>query len=465
MNMENLIAAVDLGTTKIVCTVGKLINNRVKIIAYSEMPSKGIVRGRVENVKLAQLSLDPVIRDVENQIGKKIRKVFVGIAGQDIKCITPDAVTLQRENCEEMISQQEISKITDMMCKMQMDNGYNVLHAIPQSYNVDNYMSVSQPDGMIGNTITAQYKLLVGKENSKKLIENVLRSKNLELLDLVLEPVASAKAVLTEDDKEIGVALADIGGGTTDVIVIQNNIIRYAGIVPFGGNSVTTDICAGFGIAPKTAEQIKRNYGCCFSDYADANKTICIKGFGSGTDKEIEMKNLSKIIQARMEEILEAVCWHIDQSHYRTVLRGGLVLTGGGAMIKNIINLSNYITGFDTRTASPTSYTIDESSIMQAKTPAAATAVGMIVNAFDKMRDEGIIFSDSVADVATQEETAVPEMAGNSSASEEKKSGSRPWNRKRENKEGHKGRKGLGGLLDKITDGSTLFTNNYSDKA
>lgn len=405
--MKNYIAAVDLGTTKVVCAVGEKTSDGVRIIAYSEVPSRGIKRGRVENVKLAHISLSQAVKNVENQLGMKINKVFVGIAGQDIKCISPEPTQTMRDSADEMITTHEINAITERMYKTPLEDGYKVIQAVPQSYNVDNYMSVSEPVGMVGRSILSRYKLFIGKDNSGKLIQSTLNLCHIGQFEQVLEPVASAKAVLTDEEKELGCALVDIGGGTTDVVIIQNNIVRHAGVIPFGGISVTEDICMGCSITQSQAESAKKSeYGCCFADYADADKNLFINGVGR-KDRKIPVKVLAKIIQARMEEILEAVCWHIEQSGFKNSLRGGIVFTGGGSRINNLTNLANVVTGFEARTACPASYTITNDSVEEAKSPTAATAVGLVINAFDKMFYEGISYDGSVTRIEAQPE---PEM-------------------------------------------------------
>jgi cell division protein FtsA len=474
--MKTLIAAVDLGTTKIVCTVGERTANGVKVIAYSEVPSKGIERGRVVNVKQALMSLAPAVKAVETQIGKKVNKVFVGIAGQDVKCVSPAPFQIQREDAESMITQQEINDITDRMYDSPFEDGYKVIYAVPQSYNVDNYMSVKEAVGMMGKIIVSRFKLFIGKENSKQLIKNVLQMDRLGLIDLVLEPVASAKAVLTDEEMEVGVALVDIGGGTSDIIIIQDNIIRHAGIIPFGGNSITEDICIGCGISQRQAEKIKRQFGCCFSDYADANQTILIQGVGGSNDKEIQLKTLAKIIQARMEEILEAACWHIEQSGFKDVIRSGMVLTGGGAQIKNITNLANYVTGMEARTACPTSYTIDDTSVDGAKTTAASTAVGLLIHGFQMMEDEAISCKDSVIDFPAEVEESEAEPEVVAAPQEVRKPRLSRWGRKRDKEtpkaeetnapeEKKSGKSKSGGLLGGFLNGANLFSNNFSDEA
>ena len=403
--MENLIAAIDLGTTKVSVAVGHKTNLGVKVVAFGEAPSKGIKRGRVENVRLATQALNKALKDVEDQINQKVKKALVGIAGQDISCVKLEPLTVARENINSLITDEEIQKITLNTYHTPLDNGNSVLYSVPQSYNVDNYMSVSEPVGMLGRTIQARFKLFVGKENSRMMIENTLKLAGVEPLEIVLEPIASAKAVLTDDEMEVGSILVDIGGGTTDVIVYHHNVIRYAGIIPFGGNCITEDICIGCGISNTNAEYIKTNYGCCFSDYAEADKRLLIPTMGSNGGKEVNLKVLSKIIQARMEEILEAVCWHVEQSEYKDYIRSGIVFTGGGSRLGSLTNLANVVTGYEARLGSPNAFAIDPSSCDKAKEPTSSTAVGMLIHAIQRMEDEGLIYTNCLTSV-----TAVPQQ-------------------------------------------------------
>lgn len=397
--MENLIAAIDLGTTKISVAVGEKTNLGVKVVAFGEVPSKGIKRGRVENVRLATQALNKALKQVEEQIGKKINKALVGIAGQDIKCIKPEPLTVPREKYDTLITQEEILRITQNTYHTPLDDGNKVLYSVPQTYNVDNYMCVSEPVGMFGRNIQARFRLFVGKENSRMMIENTLRMAGVEPLEVVLEPIASAKAVLSDEEMEVGSILVDIGGGTTDVIVYHHNVIRYAGVVPFGGNSITEDICIGCGISYNNAEYIKTNYGCCFSDYANPDQKIVIPTMGSNGGKEVHVKVLSRIIQARMEEILEAVCWHVEQSDFKDVIRSGMVLTGGGSKLGSLTNLANFVTGYEARLGSPNAFAIDPSSCELAKEATSSTAVGMLIHAFQRMEDEDIIYTNCVSSV------------------------------------------------------------------
>ena len=397
--MKDLIAAIDLGTTKVAVAVGDKTNLGVKVVAYGEAPSRGIKRGRVENPRLANQALRKALKMIEEQINLKVTKAFVGIAGQDIKCVSPEPFQVQRENFNSLITLEEIQKITQNTYNTVLDDGNVVLYSVPQGYNVDNFMSVSEPVGMLGRNIQARFKLFIGKGNSINMITSTLNQSGITPLETVIEPVASAKSVLTEDEMEVGSILVDIGGGTTDVIVYHHNIIRYAGIIPFGGNSVTEDICMGCGISRDKAEYIKTHYGCCFSDYADSNKVLQIPTVGTGGSKEVNLKHLSRIIQARMQEILDAVHWHVEQSGYKDVIRSGIVLTGGGSRIANIVNLANVVTGYEARLGTPNAFAIDPSSCDEAKEATSSTAVGMLIHAFQRIEEDGMIYTNCFSSI------------------------------------------------------------------
>ena len=393
--MEKYIAAIDLGTKKVAAAIGERTPHGVKIIAYAQVPSRGMNHGRIENPANASSAIKEAVEKVEAECGLKIEKAYIGIAGHDIQCIITDPVLTPRKVAEELITQEEISNIAKGLCDTELDNGYKVLSAIPQSYNVDNNMSVSQAVGMIGKNIVSRYKLLIGKETFNQLTKTTMKFAGVQMIEGVVEPIAAAKAVLSEAERDAGVVVVDIGGGTTDVIVIQNDIVRHVGIIPFGGNSITNDICYGCKISPKQAEILKINYGCCFADYADANKSVIIKSL-SGKDIEIQTKTLAKIIQARMEEILDAVTYHVEQSGFSRNIRAGYVFTGGGSQIKNLINLANNITGKEVRLATPSAVTITADSVDPAKDFTASTAVGLILYGFQKVDEEGLFSVSSV---------------------------------------------------------------------
>ena len=386
--MRNLIAAIDLGTTKVVCLVGEKTIYGIKIIAYSQAPSKGVLRGEVVNIQHVLDSMIPVVRNVENAIGEKINEVFVGIAGQNIRCCSSASETT-RKNPEELITKEEIDNITKDKYGTFVQSGEKVLHVIPQSYNIDDFMGVTEPVGMIGKQICANFKLFVGRSNSAQFSQNVISRAGLKLNELILEPLASAQAVLSEEEMEVGVVMVDIGGGTTDLLIVQDNVIRHTAVIPFGGNSITEDIRVGCGISSKHAEQLKIQHGSCYSEYAPANKTIIIPGLGGRESREISFKVLAGIIEARVAEIFEAVDYEIEKSGYKNQIKGGIVLTGGSAQLQNITQLSNLITGLDTRVAFPEN-SITADSVEEVFKPGMSTAVGLVLKGFQKMENEGI---------------------------------------------------------------------------
>lgn len=418
--MRNLIAAIDLGTTKVVSLVGEKTASGIKIIAMSQAPSKGVMRGEVVNIQHVLDSMLPTLREVENNIGEKINEVFVGIAGQHIRCATNGSQII-RANPEELITLEEINSITKNMYGTFCQGDEEVLHAIPQSYNIDDFMGVTEPVGMIGKQIAASFKLFIGKKNSAQYSNNVIKRAGLQLKELILEPLASAKAILSEDEMEVGVAMADIGGGTADLLIIQDNIIRHAAVIPFGGNSITEDIRIGCGISSKHAEQLKIDHGTCFSAYAPENKRIVIPGLGGRESREISCKLLAGIIEARVSEILEAIDYEIEKSGYKKLIKGGLVLTGGSSQLANICQLSNLVTGLDTRVAVP-DMVISSDSITDIYKPALSTAVGLVLKGFEKMEREKAVYRTTIP--LKNEEPVLEEVAagGKQEAAQEKKS-------------------------------------------
>lgn len=383
--MRNLVAAIDLGTTKVVCLVGEKTAAGIKIIAMSEAPSKGVNRGEVVNIQSVLDSMMPTIHEVEGAIGEKINEVFTGIAGQYIKC-TQGTDQTERENPDELITQEEIDKITGKMYEGNCRHDEVVLHAIPQSYIIDNFMGETKPVGMSGKQIFSNFKLFIGKKISAQHKKNVIARGGLKLKELILEPVASAKAVLDEEEMEIGVALLDIGGGTTDLLIIKDNIVRHAAVIPFGGNSITDDLKQGCGVSHRVAEQLKTDHGSCISTLAQ-DKRVRIPGVGGREDREISLRLIAGIIEARVEEILEAAAWEIEQSGYKDQIKSGIVITGGSSQLANLKQIANTITGMPVRLACPDRMFNDGE--VHVNNPALSTAVGLIIAGFEHLGKTG----------------------------------------------------------------------------
>ena len=400
--MRNLIAAIDLGTSKIVCIVGEKTETGVKVIALNEAPSKGVNRGEVVNIQSVIDSVMPAIQNVENAIGEKINDVFVGIAGQNIRCEQGTSQII-RVNPDEYITSGEVREITSQMMENYNRSGEEVLHAIPQSYNIDDFMGITEPVGMIGKQIFSNFKLFIGKKTSSELRKSAITRARLNVKGLILEPLASAKAVLDEDEKEVGVALLDIGSGTTDLVIIQDNIVRHTAVIPFGGNSITEDVKQGCGVSSKTAERLKIEKGFCMSSLADDRK-IRINGIGGRDNRDIPYKHLAEIIESRVEELLEAALYEIERSGYKEKLNAGLVITGGTAQLPNLAGFAKLVTGFDTRLAVPDkTFSEAETSILK---PSLSTAVGLVLMGAEQMAKEGKGYSSTSPITYKQEEKA-----------------------------------------------------------
>ena len=379
--MRKLVAAIDLGTSKVVCLVGEKTDAGIKIIAMNEAPTKGISRGEVVNIQSALDSMLPTIQNVENAIGEKINDVFIGIAGQSVKCIQGTNQTA-RINPDEYITPEEIEQITEAMYTNFSTDGDEVIHAVPQSYNIDDFMGNNEPVGMIGRQIYSNFKLFTCKKTSSQLKKNVLSRAALNVKGTYLGPFASAMAVLGEDEKAIGVALLDIGAGTTDLIIVHENVVRYAAVIPFGGNCITEDVKQGCGVSSRVAEQLKVEKGSCMSSVAP-DRPVRIPGIGGREDKYIHVKNLAEIIESRIEEILEAAMYEIEKSGYKEKIKAGLVITGGTSQLSNLKSFAQLVTGMDTKLAYPLR-TMSEVDVNISK-PSISTAVGLVLMGFEEM--------------------------------------------------------------------------------
>ena len=379
--MKRYVAAIDLGTTKVVSLVGEKTGSGYKIVAFKEAPSKGVMRGEVVNIQNVLDSLIPTIREIKQEDGIEISEVYVGIAGQNIKCNT-SRHSRNRGKSDELISDREIEEMEQEIFNSRVSAGEKILHVMPQSYNVDDHIGVKDPVGMTGTQIDGDYKIFIGKINSVEHSKLVINRAGLVLKEFILEPVASAKAVLSEDEMELGVAMVDMGGGTTDLLIYEDNIIRHTSVIPFGGNSITEDLSQGCGVSSRNAEQMKIQYGSCYSEYAPENKTVIIPGIGGRESREVSFKVIASIIEARVEEIIEAVMYEIENSGYQDKLRAGIVITGGASQLTNLCQFVKYKTGYDTRIASPNNSITFDSCEGVCK-PSSSTAVGLIIKGFE----------------------------------------------------------------------------------
>ena len=380
--MSNYTAAIDLGTTKIVTVIGeKTDNGRFRILAYDEAESSGVRRGQVENIHNVINAIKPTLENVcENAGIDAIKDVYVGIAGQNISC-KESRTDISRDNYGAIISEKEIKQLEENMYKMRMEPGEEVLHVIPQSYSVDDSFGIQDPVGRLGQRLSGNFHIIIGKSASIQHSALCIERLGLKLKKLILEPLASARAVLTEDEREVGVVVVDIGGGTTDMVIFHDGIVRHTAVIPFGGNSITEDIKKGCGILHRQAEQIKIRYGSCLASMVPENKIITVSGIAGREPREISFKTLAYIIEARMEEIIGMALFEIERSGYADKLPAGIVFTGGGAEINHLPQFIKLKTGMDVRIGKP-EY-VASNSAKDIAQPKYSTAVGLIMCGFD----------------------------------------------------------------------------------
>lgn len=390
-NNDELVVGLDIGTTKIACFVGRRNDHgKIEILGYGKSESVGVSRGVVANIERTVESIRKAIDEAERTSGVAIEVVNVGIAGQHIKSQQTRGQRT-RDDLESEISNEDIQALIQDMYKQVMQPGEEILHVLPQEYTVDNEQGIKEPVGMSGIRLEANFHLIIGQIAAIRNIYRCIQKANLTVDQLILEPLASSAAVLSDEEKEAGVALVDIGGGTTDIAIFQDGIIRHTAVIPFGGNVLTEDIRQGCLIMKKQAEQLKQRFGSAISTEMKDNEIVCIPGLQGRNAREISLKNLAAIIEARMTEIIEHVHFEIRNSGFSDQLIGGVVLTGGGSQLRHVTQLFQYVTGLDCRVGYPSEH-LAEAPDAQATAPSFATGVGLVIKGYDRLAPK----SDSI---------------------------------------------------------------------
>lgn len=398
-NKKQLVAAIDIGTTKIVALVGRINeNNRLEVLGLSKTASKGVKRGVVLNIEETVSAIETTVKEAQKQSGIIFKDVFVGIAGQHIKSIRNRGY-INRDSYEDEITKEDIKRLIEDMNRNPVEIGEEIIHVLPQNYIVDNETGVKNPVGMSGKRLEANFHIVIGQIASARNIEKCINRVDLKVKQLILEPLASSEAVLTEDEKEAGVALVDIGGGTTDIAVYYDDIIRHTAVIPFGGNVVTRDIKEGCSILHRQAESLKIQFGSALGDLALEDKVVTIPGISGREPKEISFKSLAYIIQSRMEEIMDAVVYEIENSGYLDKLSAGIVITGGGAMLKHLPQLVKFKTGLDVRIGFPNERLVAEQN-EEVNQPMYATSIGLLLMGWDYLKEH----KESIITETTHEE-------------------------------------------------------------
>jgi len=385
MNHEKpIIVGLDIGTTKIAVIAGRKNEfGKLEILGFGRANSNGVKHGQVlnidETIKAIQVALQECLASNPDL---DVNEVYVGIAGHHIKSLQTRG-DIVRQNTDEEISQREIEQLIADQYKTYIPAGDQIIDVIPQEFTVDNFQNIVRPIGYGGVKLGANFHIITGDKNAIRNINRSVDKSGLKTKDLVLQPLASASAVMAQEDLEAGVAIVDIGGGTTDLAVFYEGILKHTAVIPFAGENITNDIKTGLGVLKTQAEQMKVQFGSALSNEAKANAFITIPGLRGMPAKEISVKNLASIIQARMSEILDFVCYHLKQIGMdNKMLNGGVVLTGGGSQLKHLIQLTEYVTGMNARLGYPNEH-LAAGHIEELAKPTYSTCIGLILKGYD----------------------------------------------------------------------------------
>lgn len=414
MNQEQpVIVGLDIGTTKIAAIAGRKNEfGKLEILGFGRANSNGVQHGMVLNIdqtiKAIQTALENCYASNPNL---EIGEVYVGIAGHHIKSLQTRGDIVRQQN-EEEIRQEEIDKLIADQYRTYIPAGDQIIDVIPQEFTVDNFQNIPNPIGYSGVKVGANFHIITGDKNAIRNINRSVDKAGLKTKDLVLQPLASAAAVMCDQDLEAGVAIVDIGGGTTDLAVFYEGILKHTAVIPFGGENITNDIKTGLGVLKTQAEQMKIQFGSALSDEAKANAFITIPGLRGMAPKEISVKNLASIIQARMSEIMDFVSYHLKQVGLdNRMLNGGVILTGGGSQLKHLLQLTEYVTGLNARIGYPNEH-LSGGHIEELAKPMYSTCIGLILKGYNDYENKNKTFEQNFIKVSgEQEKTSVEAQA------------------------------------------------------
>ncbi|MGH2642697.1 MAG: cell division protein FtsA [Chitinophagaceae bacterium] len=383
-NQSPIIVGLDIGTTKIAAIAGRKNEfGKLEILGFGRADSFGVQHGMVLNI---DQTIQAIHQALENCYSTNphlvINEVYVGIAGHHIKSLQTRG-DIVRSDTESEISQKETDQLIGDQYKTYIPAGDQIIDVIPQEYTVDSIPNIVNPIGMAGIKVGANFHIITGDKNAIRNINRSVEKAGLTIKDLVLQPLASAAAVMCDQDLEAGVAIVDIGGGTTDLAIFYEGILKHTAVISYGGENITNDIKNGLGVLKTQAEQMKIQFGSALSEETLSNAYITIPGLRGQQAKEISVKNLAHIIQARMQEILEFVVYHLKQVGLdNKLLNGGIILTGGGSQLKHLIQLTEYVTGISARIGYPNEH-LAGGHIEELAKPMYSTCIGLILKGYN----------------------------------------------------------------------------------
>ncbi|MCX6208427.1 MAG: cell division protein FtsA [Bacteroidetes bacterium] len=379
-----IIVGLDIGTTKIAAIAGrKNEHGKLEILGFGRANSNGVQHGQVLNIELTVKAINEALENCyKSNPDLEISEVYIGIAGHHIKSLQTRG-DIVRQDSEIEIARAEVDILIENQRKTFIPAGDQIIDVIPQDFHVDNILNIKDPVGYNGVKVGANFHIITGDKNAIRNINRAVEKSGLKTKDLVLQPLASAGAVMSDVDLEAGVVILDIGGGTSDIAVFHDGILKHTAVIPFGGENITSDIKQGLGVLKTQAEAMKVQFGSALADQANANAYITIPGLRGMAAKEISVKNLSQIIQARMQEILDFVVYNLKVVGLdNKSLNGGVILTGGGSQLKHLIQLTEYATGLNARIGLPTEH-LAPNHIDELKKPMYSTCLGLILKGYN----------------------------------------------------------------------------------
>ena len=428
--MEKIAVGLDIGTTKIVCVIGKFNeHNKIEILGSGKSKSKGVHDGVVINIVHTEEAIRAAVEEAEAQSGLKVASVVAGIAGKHIRSLQHSDYITRKGHADDVVNQEDIDELIKNVHNLVMMPGEEIIHVLPQEYKIDGQTNITEPIGMHGSRLEANLHLVVGQISSIRNIGRSITNAGISLSDMTLEPLASASSTLSEDEKEAGVALIDIGGGTTDLAIFKDGIIRQTAVIPMGGKVITNDIKEGCEIIERQAELLKIKFGSTWPAENSEKEVITIPGLRGRDPKEVSKNMLSQIIHARVKEIISAAYAEIlAYGHEETNKRliAGLVLTGGGSQLKHLKQLIEFETGMSTRIGFPNEH-LASNTEKDLMTPMYATAIGLLLMGLENKESKNMA-TDPDAKPLEQPEPVVATPPAQTEAEEgaEKVEGEKP---------------------------------------
>ena len=381
---RNIITGLDIGTSKIVALVGEVTEDGViELIGIGRHPSRGLKRGVVVDIEATVNSIQRAVQEAELMAGCEVRSVYTGIAGSHIRSLNSHGIVAIRDN---EVSQADVERVIDAAKAVAIPADQKILHILPQEFIIDNQGSIREPIGMAGVRLEARVHIVTGSVSAAQNIAKCVRRCGLEVRDIILEQLASSHAVLTDDEKELGVCLVDIGGGTTDIAIFYEGAIQYTAVIPIAGDQVTNDIAMALRTPTKAAETIKINYGCAMSELANSSQMIEVLSVNERPGRKISTKALSDVVSARYEELFSLVRNELRRSGFEDLVAAGIVLTGGASKVNGAIELAEVC--FEMPVRHGCAHQI--AGLAEATTnPSLATGVGLLLHGFQQQYEGG----------------------------------------------------------------------------